>query len=136
MAKPAAKGPDTAALVTTLAASQQTPGQAMDPNLSQLLGVLARKMLREEAQLEQVESERKAQQEQGAKAMEQRRKAQKNAQEQCSHLKPWGGSALAGQRTHQHNTLMICQFCGKLFDGIEVPPHLRIPAERIGGPDN
>jgi hypothetical protein len=127
----ASKTAETAALVTTL--SQKDGGT--DPNVALLAGVLAKKLLREEKELEQAEEERNAQRKQGAHAMETRRKALANAQEQCPHMKPWGGSALAGQRTHQHNTLMICQFCGKIWDGTDVPVHLRIPAERIGGPD-
>jgi hypothetical protein len=124
----------TAALVSTL--SQQGGGGAMDPNLSALVGVLARKLQREEDELTQRANEQKAQQKQGAMAMDMRRKQQEAAQANCSHMKPWGGPALAGQRNHQHQVMLICQFCGKLFNGLDIPAHLRIPAERIGGPDN
>jgi hypothetical protein len=123
----------TAALVSNLS---QNPQAAADPNLSALAAILARKLAREEAEYELQEEQRKEQQRQGAMAMETRRKAQAQAQDNCPHMKPWGGSALAGQRTHQHDTLLICQFCGKLFVGETIPPHLRVPAERVGGPQN
>lgn len=56
-------------------------------------------------------------------------------QANCHHLKQNGESALAGQRVHTGNTVLTCQICGKIFRDNEVPPHLRVPADAIGGPE-
>lgn len=56
-------------------------------------------------------------------------------QEACEHLKQNGESALAGQRDGMGRVILLCQICGKIMDNPTVPPHLRIPAEAIGGPD-
>ena len=78
----------------------------------------------------------KAMHESGAKAMQQKRDQELSRQNNCSHMKPWGGSAIAGQRDHAQMSHWICQFCWKEWKGTELPSNLRIPAEKVGGPDN
>lgn len=60
----------------------------------------------------------------------------KSQQEACIHRKPAPSheSALAGQRDHQQVTHYVCQYCAKPFTDKTVPPNLRIPADRVGGP--
>ena len=72
----------------------------------------------------------------GAKAMQQKREQELARQNNCSHMKPWGGSAIAGQRDHSQTIHWICQFCAKEWKGMELPSNLRIPGEKVGGPDN
>lgn len=57
-------------------------------------------------------------------------------QEGCQHIKPAPSrdSAVAGQRDHRGEAHFICQYCAKEWTGTTLPPHLRIPAERVGGP--
>lgn len=72
---------------------------------------------------------------QNAFQLEQARKLQEMNQQLCPHQKPNGQPAIAGQRDHQHEYIFICAYCAKTFSGRNLPPHLRIPAERVGGPD-
>ena len=70
-----------------------------------------------------------------AKSMEGARLQQTQRQESCPHKKPNGSPSIAGQRDHQHNHIFICAYCAKEFNQHTLPPHLRIPAEWIGGPE-
>jgi hypothetical protein len=61
--------------------------------------------------------------------------AQKRAeQEACAHLKPFGESAIVGQKMHSHRHIWLCQYCQREWIDGALPAHLRIPAERVGGP--
>ena len=55
-------------------------------------------------------------------------------QDSCAHKKPSGASAIAGQRMHSHKYLWLCQYCGKQWTGNDLPTHLRIDSELVGGP--
>ena len=55
-------------------------------------------------------------------------------QASCPHQKPFGGPSIAAQRDHQQNVIWICLYCGKTWLNNDIPPHLRIPGEEIGGP--
>jgi hypothetical protein len=56
------------------------------------------------------------------------------AQAGCPHMKPNFQPALGGQKDHKGNYHLLCQYCQKEFSGETLPPHLRLPAEMIGGP--
>lgn len=72
---------------------------------------------------------------QNAFQLEKARENQENIQRLCPHQKPNGQPAIAGQRDHQHHYIFICAYCSKTFNEHTLPPHLRIPAERVGGPE-
>lgn len=72
---------------------------------------------------------------QNAEQLEHARKQQEATQSLCPHLKPNGQPAIAGQRDHQHHYIFICAYCSKTFNEYTLPPHLRIPSERVGGPN-
>ena len=72
---------------------------------------------------------------QNAEQLELSRKQQEAIQSLCPHLKPNGTTAIAGQRDHQHHYIFICAYCSKTFNEHTLPPHLRVPAERVGGPN-
>ncbi len=55
-------------------------------------------------------------------------------QAMCNHRKPNNASAVVGYRSHQHVEQWICQNCFKEWFGHEVPPMLRPPREKVGGP--
>lgn len=52
----------------------------------------------------------------------------------CPHTKPSGRSAIAGQKLHSHDYLWICQYCSKTWKNDQLPAHLRIDSDRVGGP--
>lgn len=93
------------------------------------------KLQREElGRLEQEEMARKGR-EIGSQALLKQWEQEKLVRSQCPHLKQNGQSALAGQRDHHNHYHFICAFCAEEWTDNEVPLHLRIPLERIGGPD-
>ncbi len=51
----------------------------------------------------------------------------------CNHRKPWGDSALAGQRLHSGKYCYLCQYCLATFYDTEVPLDLRIDEWMVGG---
>lgn len=65
-----------------------------------------------------------------------RLKEDQDRQANCSHRKPAPSheSAIAGQRDHSGVAHFICQYCQKQWLGSELPPQLRVPADRVGGP--
>ena len=96
----------------------------------QLEDLLTKKQAAEEAVRRQNEIRRMS-----LEALKQAEAQRVAFQESCHHVKQNGESALAGQRDGLGRTILVCQICGKLMDTSVVPPHLRIPAEAIGGPD-
>ena len=72
---------------------------------------------------------------QNAFQLEEARKKTEFIQSLCPHQKPNGQPAIAGPRDHQHNYIFICAYCSKTFNQHTLPPHLRIPSERVGGPE-
>lgn len=61
------------------------------------------------------------------------REAEMSKQDACPHMKPNFQPALGGQKDHSGNYHFICQYCNKEF-GNNVPFHLRISADKVGGP--
>lgn len=55
-------------------------------------------------------------------------------QQSCPHMKPNFRPATGGQKDHKGTLHMICQYCQKEWTGHELPSHLYIPSEMIGGP--
>lgn len=120
------------------AAGVGTPGNGTFSPAQELLAtLLARKLQKQLAQEEEAEEITKKARESGARSMDEMRKREFDKQAACPHLKPNFQSALAGQRTHQHNYIFICQYCAREFSGDDLMkyPHLRIPLDRIGGPN-
>jgi rubrerythrin len=117
--------PDRAAL------SSPTAMAAMQQELMALfLERLRAEKAKQEAEQERARQARLA----GARAQEEAAARERAMQASCNHTKPFGGPAIAAQRDHQHNTHWICLYCGKTWLNAEIPPHLRIPSEEIGGP--
>jgi hypothetical protein len=96
--------------------------------------LLADRLEREEIErVEKEEMERLARI-QGALAMQHRRDRELAEQEACSHMKPWGGPSVGGQKDHQGHIHFICLFCAKVWIDNELPQRLRISMDRVGGP--
>lgn len=121
---------EAAAITVSAANKESESGDAFKALAQMLLSHLQeQKAEKDEERRARMEAKR-----QGAIAMENRRKAELAVQEQCSHMKPWGGSAIAGQRDHQGTFHWICQYCAKEWKNNELPVTLRIPLDRVGGP--
>jgi hypothetical protein len=99
--------------------------------LFQALLEKARRERQEEAEREAARLRAKAE---GARAREAAAQQERAQQATCPHMKPWGGPAIAGQRDHQHHVHFICLYCGKQWVDAELPAHLRIPSDEVGGP--
>lgn len=59
---------------------------------------------------------------------------EKQKRAQCSHRKPNGRSAIAGQKMQSQNYLWLCQYCAQTWKNGELPVELRIDSELVGGP--
>jgi hypothetical protein len=119
----------------TAALLAQTPASTPDPALTQLAQIMARRLAKEEAREEEAIEQKKAARKAGALAMQRRREQELANQDSCPHEKPWGGPAIGGQRDHRHNYHWICLFCSKEWLNRELPRHLQIPLDRVGGPN-
>lgn len=99
-----------------------------------LLRIMLEKYQREKAEEEERQKLLLEARKQGAMTMEMRRQAELAAQEACSHMKPYGGPAIGGQRDHNNTIHYVCLHCGKHWTQADLPPNLRIPMDKIGGP--
>jgi len=70
----------------------------------------------------------------GATVLDQQRKMELDKQNACPHLKPNAQPAIAGQWDHSGTYHWICAYCSKEWTGGELPLHLRIDMEKVGGP--
>jgi len=70
---------------------------------------------------------------QNSLAMERKHQQDLAAQDHCHHLKGNGQSHLVGQRDHNNNYHYFCQTCQKHWLN-EIPGHLQIDMNRVGGP--
>lgn len=127
---------DLAAVSQLLGApdKEQALGNGLSDLQRELLTLFLEKLRKErEVEQERAEQRRRAR-EQGARAQEEQARQERAMQESCPHMKPWGGPSIAGQRDHRHRTIFICLYCGKRWIDTELPHHLRIPTEEVGGP--
>jgi len=120
---------EKATLVASLAQSG-TPGSEME----KMAALLNRKMLKEEAAEEEERTIALAAREAGAKSMQNKRDMELYQQDNCSHTKPLGGPAIGGQRDHKNDYHFMCLFCSKMWLNGELPSHLKISLDRVGGP--
>lgn len=111
---------------TVSESSKSVADQLAELQLLELREIQARK-LEEKNQLRLVR-------EAGMKSVREGMEKKKQEQEQCPHRKPYGESAIAGQRMHSHKYKYICQYCQKEWTDNELPAPLRINAELVGGP--
>lgn len=110
-------------------------GQAKSSAQLQLEELQAKKLKKEMDQQEENEENRRKAHAEGARSMEQRRLNELAKQAACNHmLELQGGPAIVCQRNHNRDYMFMCQLCQKEWLNGEVPPHLRIPMDRIGGP--
>ncbi len=120
---------------TMVATLTQSGGGGSDA-VTKMANLLAEKLEKDKAnELEQRDialAARKA----GAEAMAQKREREVAFQSNCPHMKPWGGPSIGGQRDHQGNYRFICLFCSKMWINDELPAHLKIALDRVGGPDS
>lgn len=99
-----------------------------------ILNLQYAQLVRANEQFEEQETQKKGQRLQGAKDMQKRRNDEIAKQSLCPHLKPNFSPCIGGQRDHQGVYHFICGYCAKEFTGSDLPPHLRIPNEFVGGP--
>lgn len=122
------KSVEDAALVSTLGGTNNSSAQ------ERLAELLAARIGDEEKERrekkEQLEAFREAQIAAVTAVMEGKRQAQA----QCPHMKPNFRPATGGQKDHRGVEHFLCQYCQKEYTGGELPYHLRIPAEMVGGP--
>jgi len=119
-------------LATTFAAGNQ--GTTQNAVLDQLQAILLKKLAKEQEQEEAEEEIKRKAREQGARALQQRRDDELLKQSSCTHMKPWGGPSIGGQRDHANHYHWLCLFCSKEWTDGELPGHLRISSDKVGGP--
>jgi len=117
-----------------LAALTQGSGSADDSSpQARIATFLERKLAKETLDEETREAQERAFREahiSAVRAVEAQKEAEQAA---CPHMKPNFRPATGGQKDHKGKFHFICQYCGKEF-GDELPYHLRIPSEMVGGP--
>ena|SRR6185369_998146 len=101
----------------------------------QLARLELRQRLEDEALRDEAKQQKRASQLAGIEAMKIRMRLEKDEQDQCAHQNPYGGTLLVGQRLHSNKHIFMCQNCRKTWFDNEVPLHLRIVSERVGGPN-
>lgn len=101
----------------------------------QLAALLLKRLAKKDAEEEEVERLKRAARKAGMDAMVKGREMELAKQSQCAHLKPYGEPATAGQRLHSNVYLYICQYCAKEWRGNDLPLHLRVNSDIVGGPN-
>lgn len=84
---------------------------------------------------EEQESMAKEARRQGAINTAQKAEREALIQQACPHLKPNFTPAIGGQRDSKGTSHWICAYCSKTWINNELPVHLRIPSDRVGGPE-
>ncbi len=112
-----------------------TPPLSQESVSDQLARLELKQRLEQEAINEEARQQKIAAHKAGMQAMVVRAKMEEAEQEQCAHQNPYGGTLLVGQRLHSNKHLFMCQNCRKTWYDNEVPLHLRIVSERVGGPN-
>lgn len=124
---------ETATMVAAL--SQEQEGGKTNPVLERMANLLADSLEADKAKKDEETRIALEARKAGALAMQNRRDSELAFQQNCPHMKPWGGPSIGGQRDHQGNYRFICLFCSKMWVNDELPPHLKISLDRIGGPE-
>lgn len=123
------------AAIPLMAAAMIQQGGGNDDALRALVNELA------QTQLERArkEKEKKERLELSAiQTVKEQTAQRKQREDNCSHLRQDNTSRLAGQRLSNGQICLVCQFCGKEFhhppqeDQVDIPRHLRPPADSIG----
>lgn len=99
-----------------------------------VMDLLNKRLMKQDAEETEALRVAKEGQRQNAQAMELNRKNQEQLQAGCPHLKPNGMPNIAAQRDHSNNYNYICQRCFKPWQNNELPGHLAIDPQFIGGP--
>lgn len=108
-----------------------TPTSAQDQMARLLVLKMEKELQAEKDEAERQQNLRLAQLEN----IRQMLKIQEETQAQCPHVKPNYRPAIGGQRDGRGNYQWICQYCCKQWVNNELPIHLRIPHEMVGGPN-
>jgi hypothetical protein len=121
-----------------LAAANSTLPTSSDPEIlamqKGLLALQLKQLSKQVAEQDEAEQSHNAARLQNAIGQEKARQQQVQRQSMCPHVKPNGQSALGGQRINGTNYFFLCLYCQKEFNETNLPPHLRLPLERVGGP--
>src|SRR5262245_19036764 len=116
-------------LAVTALAGTSSGGNAAD-RLAELMAVkIAKELEQEKTEAANKQALREAQ----IAGVKQMLESRALGQAQCPHMKPNFRPAMAGQKDHRGNAHFICQYCQKEY-GNDLPMHLRIPADQVGGP--
>lgn len=109
-----------------------------NPASAEILRLLAKKLAREEQELEDTETTLRNMRRQNAEALERKRQDEVLAQAHCDHMtEKRDRAAIVGQRAHNGKYLLLCSRCSKLWGDVgEIPANLQnfIKWEWIGGP--
>jgi hypothetical protein len=93
-----------------------------------------KKLLEEAFKAEAAKEEQIKRQIESLAAIEREIQEKMEAQENCAHIKEDGKPALAGQRAHDGQPVLICLNCNKEFRGWNsIPRGMMIKSEHIGG---
>lgn len=92
------------------------------------------KLQREEAEFARRQHEAKQARLIGSEALLKQAEKDKITQQQCPHIKPNAQSAIGGQWDHHGKYHWICAYCAKEWQDNDLPLHLRIDMNKVGGP--
>ncbi len=121
---------DSPLLQVALGSNTSTPSEIQQ----QLSALLLKRLAKQNAEEEEAERQAREVRRAGMEAVREGMKKKEAEQSQCGHKKPYGESAVVGQRAHSHSYLWLCQYCQKSWKDGELPIDLRINGELVGGP--
>ena len=117
--------------LANLASSQGAQPSSAQEQMAKLLVLKMEKELQAEKEDAERQEALKLAQLENIKQMQ---RIQEETQRQCPHMKPNFRPAIGGQRDSHGHYHWICQYCCKQWIDNELPVHLRIPQEQVGGP--
>lgn len=126
------KSEQTQTEIAILAATQNKGGSSSTTQ-DELAAILKRKLEREMNEEDEVKRQAEKARLASVQAAKFAAEQRTMAQAQCPHMKPNFTPATGGQKDHKGNYHYICQYCGKEY-GNELPAHLRISSDMVGGP--
>lgn len=103
---------------------------------AQLQALLLRKFLKQETEENEALRIASEARKSGARALEQNRQMALKRQNECSHLKKWGGHCVVCQRDHGGHYHFMCLNCRHEWLDDLCPFQLRTDGELIGGPNS
>lgn len=109
-------------------------GGSGGPLQEQFLSLMVEDLMEQKATRDQEKANKEAFRKSRRDALLKEHAQQEALRSQCPHLKPNYQPNIGGQRDHSGHYHWICSYCMREWTDTELPVHLRVSMERVGGP--